>query len=742
MTLDEVLQRAAADGVSLSVQGQSLRVRAGAAGLDPALREALAQHKGPLLQLLQRRQVQASAAPLVARERAGAPAPLSFAQQQLWLFEQLQAQAGPVYHIPVCAWLDGPLDPARLERALVRCVHRHEALRTACRVQDGQAVQVVMPAQLALEVLDLSAQADPEAQALAAATALVRQRLDLAAGVLMRAQLLRVAAQRSLLAMSLHHIAADAWSVAVLLRELQQIYLDDEALPSLPLRYADAAAWQREALSCERLESLRAFWRQALAGAPALLDLPTDRPRPAQQSFRGGMERFVLPPALVRRARDGAAQHQATLFQVMLAAFQALLHRYSRQETIVVGTPVAGRDQAQLEPLVGYFVNTLALRVDIAPGLDFSGLLAQTVQTTLGAYEHQALPFELLVAELAPQRSTAYNPIFQVMFALQSAPVPQHRMGEVNWRQQAVDLGTSKFDVYLSLQERDDGSLAAEWEYASDLFDAASVQRMASHYVRLLDAALQSPRAALATLPLLAPDEARRMLREWNDNALAWPQEQSLVHLFAQQAQATPEAVAVADARVGLTYRELQARTLCVARHLRARGVVAEDRVGLQLSRRVDAVAAMLGAMWAGAAYVALDQAYPPARLQFMAEDAKLACLLDDEALAQVLADAAAQEQEATPALMPLPGPAQLAYLIYTSGSTGRPKGILIEHRNAVSLIAWARTVFTPQDLAVTLAATSFCFDLSIFEVFLPLACGGAVVLAENALSLQGHPWR
>ena len=742
MTLDEVLQRAAADGVSLSVQGQSLRVRAGATGLDPALREALAQHKGQLLQLLQRRQVQASAAPLVARDRSGEPVPLSFAQQQLWLFEQLQAQAGPVYHIPVCAWLDGPLDPARLERALARCVHRHEALRTACRVQDGQAVQVVMPAQLALEVLDLSAQADPEVQALAAATALVRQRLDLAAGVLMRAQLLRVAAQRSLLAMSLHHIAADAWSVAVLLRDLQQMYLDDGALPSLPLRYADAAAWQREALSGERLESLRAFWRQALAGAPALLDLPTDRPRPAQQSFRGGMERFVLPPALVRRARDGAAQHQATLFQVMLAAFQALLHRYSRQETIVVGTPVAGRDHPQLEPLVGYFVNTLALRVDIAPGLDFAGLLAQTVKATLGAYEHQALPFELLVAELAPQRSTAYNPIFQVMFALQSAPVPPHRMGEVNWRQQAVDLGTSKFDVYLSLQERDDGSLAAEWEYASDLFDAASVQRMASHYVRLLDAALQSPRAVLATLPLLAPDEARRMLREWNDNALAWPQEQSLVHLFAQQAQATPEAVAVADAQVDVTYRELQARALCVARHLRARGVVAEDRVGLQLSRRVDVVAAMLGAMWAGAAYVALDPAYPPARLQFMAEDAKLACLLDDEALDQVLADAAAQDQEATPALMPLPGPAQLAYLIYTSGSTGRPKGILIEHRNAVSLIAWARTVFTPQDLAVTLAATSFCFDLSIFEVFLPLACGGTVVLAENALSLQGHPWR
>ena len=735
MTLDELLQQAAAAGVSLSIEGQALRVRTSTGSLSHELRGALSQHKAELLALLE--QTSAPALPLVPRgERA---ALLSFAQQRLWLFEQVEAGAGPVYHVPVCVWLDGPLDLPRLERALRRSVARHEVLRTGYAMADGQAIQVPHEAQLLpFDVVDLSGHADAVAAALACATALVRLPFDIATGQVIRVQVLRVAPARVLLAISLHHIAADAWSVALLLREVQQAYLDDRALPALSLQYADACVWQRDTLTPARRQPLLAFWRTALAGAPQLLDLPTDRPRPAQQSFRGAMERFAVSAETVQRARQFGVGQNATLFQVMLAGFQALLFRYTRQDTIVVGSPVAGRTRPELEPLVGFFVNTLALRADLSPDLDFAGLVAQTVQTTLAAYQHQELPFELLVAELAPQRSLAHNPVFQAMFALQSAPLPPTRMGEVIWRHQAVDLGTSKFDWYLSLQECPDGSLAGEWEFASDLFDATSVQRMVAHYLTLLEAALQAPLQALSTLPLLAPDETRRMLGQWNDTALPWPQDQSLLDLFLQQVVRTPDAVAVADATAALSYGELQARALQVAVSLRARGVSLEDRVGLRLDRRVDAVAAMLGVLWAGAAYVALDPAYPPARLQFMAEDAQLACLLDDEALALLLAGAPADASCAPP----LPGPHQLAYLIYTSGSTGRPKGILIEHRNAVSLLAWARTVYVTEDLAVTLASTSFCFDLSVFEVFLPLSCGGTVVLAENALSLSGHPWR
>jgi amino acid adenylation domain-containing protein/non-ribosomal peptide synthase protein (TIGR01720 family) len=755
VTLQALLADAAARKITLAVVGDELHVRAAKGTVDAAMKAALLQHKPGLLDLLRRRDEATGDGSPIPRVPRDAVMPLSFSQRRIWFLDQLEGGRA-VYHVPACAWLDGPLDVGALRRALTTLVDRHESLQTTIVVTGTEPAQRIAPVAVTLTVESLANATNPDAEAERRATLLVREPFDLARGPLFRVRLFKTAAHRHLLALSLHHIIADAWSMGVLLSELARVYEGERsgtvtALDPLAVQYVDYAAWQRRQLTGDRLNRLVAYWRKRLAGAPDLLELPTDRPRPATQSFRGGMERFVLDHHTASSVRVLAADHGATLFQTLLAVFQALLHRHSRQESVVVGSPIANRLRAETEPVVGFFVNTLALRAEFSEALTFAALLEQVKQTTIDAYAHQELPFETLVAELSPARSLSHNPVFQAMCALQNAPDASLRMTGVAVTQYRVDLGISKFDIYLSLEEQPDGSIAGEWEFASDLFDPATIRRMIAQFRALIEAVVRQPDERVSRLALMSGDDAQQILVGWNRTDADWPRDATLVSLIAEQTARTPDAIAVIDARERLTYRELEQRANRLANYLRRLGAGAETLVGVCVPRACDMITAVLGILKSGAAYVPLDPAYPRERIAFMVEDAAMPIVVTHSTTAAHLpADRArlvrldidrasiAAEPATAPGLAI--APASLGYVIYTSGSTGQPKGIQIEHRHAVSMLTWATGVFAPADLRGTLASTSLCFDLSIFEIFLPLITGGAVIVAENALALPEHP--
>ena len=755
MTLQQLLDRVAAHGVVLAVEGEELHVRAGKGIVDADLRADLRKHKPALLALLRRRVDADAGEAAIPRVARGRDLPLSFSQRRLWFLDQLEGGRA-IYHLPASAWLDGPLDVSALRLAFAALIERHEALRTTFHVVDGEPVQRIGDAPLDLAVDDLSGMADADAEARRRATALVREPFDLARGPLFRIRLFKTASRRHLLTLSLHHIVADAWSMGVLMRELARLYDaarsgTDAALPPLEVQYADVAAWQHRRLTGSRLEQLLSHARSRLADAPQLLELPSDRVRPAAQSFRGGMERFTIDAAAVSEARDLASRHGATMFQALVAVFQTLLYRQTRQSSVMVGSPIANRLRAETEPVVGFFVNTLVLRADFSGDSTFASVLERVKADTLDAYEHQELPFEALVAELSPVRSLSQNPIFQAMFALQNAPAGPLQMGGVDVARCRLDLGISKFDLYLSLEEEPDGSIAGEWEYASDLFDPATIERMIAQFRILLAAAVREPDQRVRRLPLMTAAEEAQIVVDWNRTALEWPARATIVELFDQQVARTPDALALVDQDERVSYRELDRRANRLANHLRSLDAGPATLVGVCLPRTSDMVTAILAVLKTGAAYVALDPAYPRERIAFMVADAAMpivvthsavAAHIPEDGAALVTLDADRAAIAAAPASPPgvvIPSDA-LAYVIYTSGSTGRPKGIQIEHRNAVSMLAWAATVFSPEDLRGTLASTSLCFDLSVFEIFLPLTRGGAVIVAENALALPAHP--
>ncbi|HKV12552.1 MAG TPA: amino acid adenylation domain-containing protein, partial [Thermoanaerobaculia bacterium] len=561
---------------------------------------------------------------------------------------------------------------------------------------------------------------------------------DLSQPPLLRAALLRLGEREHRLLLTLHHIVSDGWSQAILLSELTVLY---EAfavgrlspLPEPAFQYADFAAWQQRWLSGETLERQLAAWRRRLAGAPDVLDLPADRPRPAVRSARGGHVDVEIP-AVVARAADRLARREgATPFMLLLAAFDALLYRYTRQDTILVGSPIAGRNRSETERLIGFFVNTLVLRVDVGKAASFRDLLERTREVTLDAYEHQDLPFEKLVEELRPERNLSHTPLFQVMLVVQNLPAVRSEISGLALESLEVDNRTSKFDLSLGLAPREDG-IAGSIEYSADLFDAPTAQRIAGHFRTLLAGAVADPGARLGDLPLLTAAERDQILVDWNERGTAPAADLCLHELFAAQAARTPDAVAVIDAAERVTYGELDRISNLVAHRLRELGVGPEVFVGVLLDRSVDLVASLLGILKAGGAYVPLDPAYPRQRIDFMLEDSGARVLLTPSVLAGWRSGTAA------PPPPGLAAPGNLAYVIYTSGSTGRPKGVAIEHRSAVAFALWAREVFPAEELSGVLASTSVCFDLSVFELFVPLAWGGRVVLADNALHLASHP--
>jgi amino acid adenylation domain-containing protein len=723
------------------------------AGLSP---EKLAQ----LSERLKGRPAAADAARRIPRRAGGSPAPLSYAQQRLWFLDQLEPGSA-AYNIPAALRLEGRLDAVALEDALREIVRRHESLRTTFEEVGGEPAQIIRDEpDFTLLRIDLSVlspeERDAELSRLMAEEA--RRPFDLARGPLLRVALVRLAAESHLALFTLHHIVSDGWSHGVLTRELGVLYEAFAAgrpspLAELPIQYADYSLWQRERLSGAEFDRQLGYWRERLRDAPAL-DLPADRPRPGAQSFRGNTLPFEFDAELSGRLNELSRREGVTLFMTLLAAFKALLSRHAGQEDIVVGTPGAGRQLLETEGLIGFFVNTLVLRTDVSGDPTFRELLARERETALGAFTHQDVPFEMLVEELQPERSLSRSPLFQVMFALQNAPRETLELPGLRLTAVPSVSETAKFDLTLSLGETEAG-LSGSLNYASDLFDDESAARLVSHFENLLRGVVADSGQKLSALPLLSEDERRQILVGWNDARHEYPAPQCIHELFEQQVGRTPDAPAVVSEGGRLSYAELDARANQLAHHLKGLGVGPESLVGVCLERTSEMVAALLGVLKAGGAYVPLDPVYPQERVRFMLADAGVRVLLTQESLLDRLprvestvicvdwdAAAVAHESDTDPAVGATQWRAaatgDLAYVIYTSGSTGTPKGVAIEHRSVSTLLRWAHETFSAEELAGVLASTSVCFDLSIFELFAPLTCGGAVVLAQNALELPG----
>ncbi|KQN69157.1 hypothetical protein ASF04_16565 [Duganella sp. Leaf61] len=686
----------------------------------------------------------------IARADDTQPLALSFAQQRLWFIDQLE-NGSAEYNLPMQFDVRGPLDVAALSRALDTLVERHEVLRTAIAMADGQAVQVIgAAAAVALTGHDLRGlDAAGQAQALARiAAAEAAMPFDLGAGTLLRTHLLRTGEERHRVLLNLPHIAADGWSLGILFRELNALYNAyvqglASPLPAVPVRYADYAQWQRAALQGDALESHLAYWRTQLHGLPAMHSLPLDRPRPARQRFQGKCHAQVLDGGLLAAVQALCQREQATLFMFLHTAFAVLLQRYSDEDDIVIGAPIAGRTHRDVEQVVGLFVNSLVLRSDLSGNPAFSAQLRRNKQMILDAYEHQAVPFEMLVEQLQPERSMSHTPLFQVTLTLQNNERQELAFHGLELERNVTSHNRIKSDLELTITEAD-GRLYLDWDYNTDLFVRATIERMAANFEVLVRGIVAQPDAVLAALPVIADAERRRLVEQWNDSAASYPDQATVHGLFRDQAAATPAACALIDGAFEVGYAELEARANRLAHYLRQRGAGAGTVVGVCMARSAPMVVAMLAVMKAGAAYLPLDPGHPAARLAYLAGDAGAglvltetaccACLpaaaelvvLDDFALAaQLAAFSDAAPCEPTHAGDP-------ACVIYTSGSTGVPKGVLVPHRAIVNRLAWMRRVFPSAGDEVYSQKTSLNFVDHVAEIFQPLVQGSPLLLIPD----------
>jgi amino acid adenylation domain-containing protein len=686
--------------------------------------------------------------PIEIVERRGA-LPLSFAQQRLWFLDQLEP-GSPFYNIPSAVRLHGPLDVGVLERSLNEVVRRHEVLRTSFKVVDGQPQQLIaLTLNFALPLLDLRRlpAREMEAEVLRLATLEAQRPFDLASGPLMRGSILRLADQEYVLLLTMHHIVSDGWSMTLLLREVTILYEalskgEPSPLAELPIQYVDFAHWQRCWLQGAELDAQLAYWKRQLDASPPLLELPTDRPRPAMQSYRGATHSFVMPASLAEALQALSQREGVTMFMTLLAAFQTLLYRYTGETDIVVGSPIANRRRAEIEELIGFFVNTLALRTSLSGGPTFTQLLKRVREVTLGAYEHQDLPFEKLVEELQPERDLSYSPLFQVMFDAQSPARTFLDLPGVTLSPLEIESGVAKFDLGLSMTETERG-LRGTWEYNTDLFDAETIARMTGHLQTLLQAIAASPAQTLDALPLLSEDERHQLLSEWNETRAAASPEVCLQELFEGQAARTPGATALVFGDERLTYDELNRRANQLAHYLRRRGVGPEVLVGICVERSIEFAVGMLGILKAGGAYVPLDPAYPRERLAHMMEYTRASLLLTQEKLVQNLPQPSAQlicldqewdeiAREGSENLSGEAGPDNLAVVIYTSGSTGQPKGVMLNHRGLSNRISWGRDFYKLTEADRLLQIYSYSFDFSMWEFFTAFAAGSCLVMTEQ----------
>lgn len=683
--------------------------------------------------------------------------PLSFAQQRLWFLHQMDPRSA-AYNMPLALRLSGKLGVEALQWALNEIVRRHEILRTTFDVLDQQPVQLIAATgNLTLDITDLSSlpPAVREAEAERLASEETERPFDLARGPLIRGVLMRLWPNEHLLLLTMHHIVGDGWSQTMLMNELGMLYEAGVAgrsspLPELSIQYADFAEWQREWLRGERLDQQLEYWRKHLAGAPLSLELPTDRPRPVVQSFNGARESFALSRDLSARLAELSRREDATLFMTLLTAFYVLLHRYTGETDIVVGTPVANRNRQELEPLIGFFVNTLALRIDLSGDPTFRELLARVREVSLGAYAHQDLPFEMLVEELSPIRDPSRNPLFQVMFALQNTPEAASQPLELLIRPVEVKTARAQFDLTLDVTEAG-GQLHVAHVYNTDLFDASTIQLLAEHFKVLLAGVMADAERPISSVPLLTEAELRRVLVEWNDTAKELVGEVCIHRLFEQQTERAPEAIALVFEDRRVTYDELNQQANKVAHYLLTLGVGPEAFVGLMLERSTEMIVALLAILKSGGAYVPIDPASPPARLSYILDDAQISILVTEQRLATQLPmsqgarvicidedkEKISKQSDRNPVCYT--GGDNAAYVIYTSGSTGAPKGVVIAHRGVCNVVAALSQAFAIRPESCVLQFASLAFDSSVQEIFTALTTGARLCLVRRETLLSGR---
>ncbi len=711
----------------------------------------LPAHRQELLErLLKQSQITLSQAVLMPRVRDSNQAPLSFAQQRLWLVLQLDPD-NVAYNVPEALVFKGPINVAALARSFSEIVRRHEVLRTTFQLVSGEPKQVIgQPQPITLNVIDLTQLPRPERDT--AVTQLINeeaaQPFDLTRGPLLRVKLLKVEDEEHILLMTLHHIVYDGWSQGVLLEELTTLYNafrlgQDSPLPELSLQYADFAMWQRDWLSGETLEKQLSYWRNKLSGALTVLELPADRLRPAVQSHRGGNELFALPETLSLKLQNFSNENGVSLFMTLLAAFKVLLHRYTGQTDICVGMPIANRNRAETEDLIGFFVNNLVLRSDLKGNPTFNSFLAQVREETLNAYAHQDMPFEKLVEELQPERSLSYMPLFQISFLVQNAVEGEGELilQDLSISGLPVDVTTTKYDLSLSVTEIDNEQLVFA-VYNSDLFDAATIKRLLRHYQIILESIVANPQQHIADLPLLTEEE-QRLFAEVNDTWTAYPERMCIHEFFEEQAARRPGAIAVVCDGRDLTYRELNQQANKLARYLRRRGVGPETIVGILMERSLEMVVAVLGVLKAGGAYLPLDLNYPEQRLALMLEETQVSLVLTQERRQKSLPefngevvcvdrDEALFKNEEPNNLTTINHPDSLAFVFYTSGTTGKPKGVMATQRSAVNYLTHIVRDYQVSAADIVLQIASLSFDASVRDIIGPLVAGAELVLVPD----------
>ena len=711
--------------------------------------------------------------------------PASFSQQRLWLLDQIEGKSA-TYNVSMSLMLTGSLDIAVLERSLFELVARHEALRTNFQMEDDSLVQVIAEsADFEMQVIETDVDGELpsiDAELEQQISEIVQNPFDLAKEALFRVTLLRLNETHHILLVTMHHIISDAWSLGVFIQELSTLYTAFKAgqpspLEPLKIQYADFAAWQQDFLSGDRLYAHLDYWREKLSNIPPLLPLPTDRPRPALQTFKGRTARFKLSPALTKELKTLSQQSQSTVFMTLLAVFSVLLHRYTHYDDIVIGSPIANRQRRELEPLIGCFVNTLVLRMMLENDPTFTQLLDQVRQSALEAYEHQDVPFEKLVEELRPERSLSHSPLFQVMFILQNTPGAEKTLPGVEMTVLKQERTVSKFDLTLIMSEpaveKEDVGFFGFFEYNSDLFEAATIDRMVGHFTQLLESVVINPNQPISALSMLSERERHQQLVDWNNTEDQTVTPLRIHELFEKQVDRVPDAIALivepeksveaADSKsqAQLTYRELNEQANQLARYISAQKLPPDSLIGVCLNRSAHIMVAFLGVLKAGFAYVPLDPSYPDKRLQFMVSDAKIPLLLTQQQLDQKqwitqsdslfmktvyldkdwasiaeISDSISATELATPTACL--GIDSRAYVIYTSGSTGTPKGVEVYHRSVSNFLqSMAKTPgLTAED--VLLSVTTLSFDIAVLELFLPLSVGASVVLVSSEVAADG----
>lgn len=679
--------------------------------------------------------------------------PMSIAEERLWFLDQLDPGKS-VHNVPLALRLSGPLDIGALNTAIQEIVRRHESLRTTFAEIGGQPRQIVSvsnPSTLAFSDLRYLPLPERESHATRAAMEEAGRPFDLRRGPLLRTRLFQLRDEEHLLLIVMHRIVCDDdESMRVFLREMAVLYNSfllgrSSPLPDLPMQYGDYSVWQRGYLQGEVLDRQLSYWREQLKGAPTVVEWPADRTRPATQSYQGARQRIVLPRDMSAGLRELSVKEKVTLPTVLHAVFLILLFRYTRQEDLVIGIPVSGRS-VQTQGLIGLFRNSLALRTRLSGAISFRKFLDQVQRVVSDGLAHQGLPFDLLVQTMQPDRSLAFTPVYQTMFIFHDGAEEPLQMSGLTTTPFEIEIGSSMFDLTLLARNAKHG-LGLSLEYNSDLFDPATISRMLNHLQNLMKGIIQNPEERIATLPLLSERERNQVLEKWNNTRAVYSRSECIHNLFEAQVERTPNAVAIVFEKERLTYRHLNERANQLAHYLREAGVHPEVPVGVCLERSLEMVVGILAILKAGGAYVPLDPNYPQERLAFMVNDSNMPVILTQKKfLARMpeqsqlvcldrISKVVARGSKANPRLALKPE--NLAYIIYTSGSTGRPKGVMIEHRSTVALLYWAWEIFAPRYLDGVLASTSICFDLSVFELFVPLSWGGKVVLVENILKLS-----